>query len=599
MTTTSTRFTAAIAIACASLTAPALAQGQADGHAGHHAGMSDAEHASQQLRDLLAASEAAYLDRNPMAAFFRSDFSDADQLGDWSPASFDAELAAAEDNLARLSQIDRAALNAGDKIAYDTFRYAQQRTLASAQPDVKRTLLALPLDHFRGIQKDYPGLSAPDGAMPFETPQDYANNIARHAAYAQMVEDVIARFDTGLAEGITLPSLTVEMMIAQLELQLAASEDDNPYLAPLRSLPDSFTAAQKEAASRQLRAALADTLYPAMRKLRAYLADTYLPRARESIGATDTPGGDAYYDYLIAEMTTLPLTAAEVHATGLAEVERINVARRQAKEEAGDRRPPVFKTKEALTEAWYETGKKVDAAIGPLFLRQPKAPLQIKPYEPYREQFQLAASYQPGPEDGSRPGTFYFSGYNAAERELSPSIRLYMHEGNPGHHFQVMFAIEDQTLPDTLRHGWYTAYGEGWALYAESLGYELGLYDDPVDRLQALEDGELKRAVRLVVDTGMHALGWTREQAVEYMVENGSPRDYAENEIARYIAMPAQALGYKIGELKIKQLRARAEAALGENFDIRRFHEEVLNSGNIPLAVLEAKIDAWIAAGGQ
>ena len=174
-----------------------------------------------------------------------------------------------------------------------------------------------------------------------------------------------------------------------------------------------------------------------------------------------------------------------------------------------------------------------------------------------------------------------------------------MHEGNPGHHFQVMFAVEDESLPDLLRHGWFTAYGEGWALYAESLGYELGLYDDPVDRLQALEDGELKRAVRLVVDTGIHALGWTREQAVEYMVENGNPRDYSENEVARYIAMPGQALGYKIGELKIKELRARAETALGEDFDVRAFHEQVLNTGDIPLPVLEAKIDAWIAGGGQ
>ena len=271
----------------------------------------------------------------------------------------------------------------------------------------------------------------------------------------------------------------------------------------------------------------------------------------------------------------------------------------QAIAERGDRRPEVYKTKESLKDAWYEVAKEVDAKIGPLFLRQPETPLRIEPYEPYREQFFLAASYQPGEADGSRPGTFYFSGWNAAERELSPSIRLYMHEGNPGHHFQVMFAVEDESLPDLLRHGWFTAYGEGWALYAESLGYELGLYDDPVDRLQALEDGELKRAVRLVVDTGMHALGWSREQAIEYMVANGAARDFAESESARYIVMPAQALAYKTGELKIKQLRARAEAALGEDFDVRAFHEQVLNTGDIPLPVLEAKIDAWIAGGGQ
>ena len=554
---------------------------------------------SQRLRALMAESDAAFLDRNPRAAFYRGDFSDAGSLGDFSPAAYETERAAAMCDIAALATIDRAALTASERIAYDTFRYSQERTLAATEPDVLKTILALPIDHFQGIQGSYPGLSAPDGVMPFAAVEDYADNVARHAAYAQMVDDVIARFDMGLEQGITLPRLTVELMIDQLDTQLGAPEGSNPYYAPLRQLPESFTEAEKGQARAALISAVEGTLYPAMRKLRAYLADSYLPQARTSIGATATPGGDAYYAYRIAEMTTLPLTAEEVHRLGLSEVARINEARQQAIAERGDRRPPVYKTKESLQEAWYEVGRKVDAAIGPLFLRQPETELRIEPYEPYREQFFLAASYQPGKADGSRPGTFYFSGWNAAERELSPSVRLYMHEGNPGHHFQVMFAVEDKSLPDLLRHGWFTAYGEGWALYAESLGYELGLYDDPVDRLQALEDGELKRAVRLVVDTGIHALGWTREQAVEYMVENGNPRDYSENEVARYIAMPGQALGYKIGELKIKELRARAETALGEDFDIRHFHEQVLDSGNIPLTVLEAKIDDWIAAGGK
>ncbi|HBK14494.1 MAG TPA: DUF885 domain-containing protein, partial [Erythrobacter sp.] len=465
---------------------------------------------SQRLRALMAESDAAFLDRNPRAAFYRGDFSDAGSLGDFSPASYETERAAAMCDIAALATIDRAALTASERIAYDTFRYSQERTLAATEPDVLKTILALPIDHFQGIQGSYPGLSAPDGVMPFAAVEDYADNVARHGAYAQMVDDVIARFDTGLEQGITLPRLTVELMIDQLDTQLGAPEGSNPYYAPLRQLPESFTEAQKGQARAALISAVEGTLYPAMRKLRAYLADSYLPQARTSIGATATPGGDAYYSYRIAEMTTLPLTAEEVHRLGLSEVARINEARQQAIAERGDRRPPVYKTKESLQEAWYEVGRKVDAAIGPLFLRQPETELRIEPYEPYREQFFLAASYQPGKADGSRPGTFYFSGWNAAERELSPSIRLYMHEGNPGHHFQVMFAVEDESLPDLLRHGWFTAYGEGWALYAESLGYELGLYDDPVDRLQALEDGELKRAVRLVVDTGIHALGWTR-----------------------------------------------------------------------------------------
>lgn len=590
-----TRFASAIAIASATISTPTFAQD----HSGHHAGMSASDHESAKLRDLLARSEAASLDRSPIAAFYQGDFSDAGKLGDFSPAGFAAERAATEAELAELAAIDRSAVAAEDRIAYDTFRYAGERTLAGMEPDILKIRLALPLDHFTGIQGDYPGLSAPDGVMPFKTAEDYAANIARHTAYAQMVEEVIARFDTGIEQGITLPRLTVEMMIEQLDTQLSTPQAENAYYAPLRAFPDSFTDAQKEDARADLTTAIDERLFPAIRRLRAYLADTYLPKARATFGLSDMPGGKAFYDYRIVEMTTLPLSAQDVHDLGLSEVKRISQARDEAIAERGERRPKVYKTKESLQQAWYETGKAVDSKIGPLFLSGPETPLRIEPYEPYREEFFLAASYQPGDPERERAGTFYFSGWNAAERELSPSIRLYMHEGNPGHHYQIMFAIEDDRLPDTLKHGWYTAFGEGWALYAESLGYELGLYDDPVERLQALEDGELKRAVRLVVDTGIHALGWSRDKAVDYMVENGSARDYAENEVARYIAMPGQALGYKIGELKIKELRARAEKALGDGFDIRLFHEQVLNSGNIPLAVLEAKIDRWIAAGGQ
>ncbi|HCJ82516.1 MAG TPA: DUF885 domain-containing protein, partial [Erythrobacter sp.] len=310
--------------------------------------------------------------RNPRAAFYRGDFSDAGSLGDFSPAAYETERAAAMCDIAALATIDRAALTASERIAYDTFRYSQERTLAATEPDVLKTILALPIDHFQGIQGSYPGLSAPDGVMPFAAVEDYADNVARHAAYAQMVDDVIARFDMGLEQGITLPRLTVELMIDQLDTQLGAPEGSNPYYAPLRQLPESFTEAQKGQARAALISAVEGTLYPAMRKLRAYLADSYLPQARTSIGATATPGGDAYYAYRIAEMTTLPLTAEEVHRLGLSEVARINEARQQAIAERGDRRPPVYKTKESLQEAWYEVGRKVDAAIGPLFLRQPE-----------------------------------------------------------------------------------------------------------------------------------------------------------------------------------------------------------------------------------
>ncbi|MBX7500820.1 DUF885 domain-containing protein [Qipengyuania sp. YG27] len=596
MTTKLTRFASAIAIACATVSAPAAF---AQDHAEHHASMSAGEHATHQLHALFEASEAAYLKRNPFAAFFRGDFTDADKLGDYSAASYVEETEAAKANLAALAGIDREVLGATDKIAYDTFEYTQQRQLVQTAPNVFPTVLALPMDHFRGLHVFYPRLSAPGALMPFDTAEDYRNNFARHREFAKIVDQVIDRFRTGAGAGITLPRMSVELMIQQLDTQLSAGPEASPYWAPVANFPDSIAEADRAALTEEHRAVLTDTLFPALQKLRDYLANDYLSQARETIAATANPGGDDYYSYRIAEMTTLPLTAAEVHQTGLSEVARINAAIDAAKAEANGRTAETYTTKADLQQAWYDVAEQVDPLMEKVFLRQPKTELKIEPYEPYREKFNLAASYMSGKADGTRPGIFYFSGYNVAERKLGTSINLYMHEGNPGHHFQSMFAIENEDLPEFMRYGGFTAFSEGWGLYAESLGYELGLYDDPVHRLEALQGGELLRAVRLVVDTGMHALGWSREKAIEYMVANGQPRDFAESETARYIVMPAQALAYKTGELKIKELRAKAQAALGDDFDVRKFHEQVLNTGDIPLPVLEAKIDAWIAGGGQ
>lgn len=585
----------AIAIASGSLIVPSFATGTASAEA-HEEAAPTAE--AEALHALFESSEKAALDRNPFSAFFRGDFSDADKLGDYSPRAYEAEREAALAELEALQAIDRDALSEVDQIAYDTFAYTKERTLAATEGDALRTALAQPVDHFRGFHIFYPRLSAPGALMPYETPQDYANNVSRHNEAAKVIEQAIARFRTGVGEGITLPRLSVEMMIEQLDTQLSAPPESNPYLAPLSALPDNFSDAEKAKARAELTQVVKGVLLPAMQRLRNYLADEYLAETRATIAATANPGGEAYYDYRITEMTTLDLTADEIHEIGLSEVARINAALAQARKEAGDRTQPTYTTKAELQAAWYEVAERVDPFMDQLFLNMPETPLRIEPYEPYRERYSLAASYFPGKADGSRPGTFYFSGYNVAERKLGTSVALYMHEGNPGHHFENMLNIENEALPDFLRYGGFTAFSEGWGLYSEYLGYELGLYDDPIDRIGALAGGELLRAVRLVVDTGMHAKGWSREEAIEYMVANGQPRDFATTETARYIVMPAQALAYKLGELKIKELRERAETALGEDFDVRVFHDQVLNSGNIPLPVLEKKIDDWIASSG-
>jgi uncharacterized protein (DUF885 family) len=262
------------------------------------------------------------------------------------------------------------------------------------------------------------------------------------------------------------------------------------------------------------------------------------------------------------------------------------------------RSDPKFKmsSRDALTQGYYDIGKKVDATISTQFKYLPKAPLEIKPYEEFREKYEAGGSYQPGTPDGSRPGTFYFNAYDLPSRTIPGMTTLYLHEGAPGHHFQISIAQENEKLPAFMRFGGNTAYVEGWALYSETLGYEMGLFKDPYQRFGTLSD-EMLRAMRLVVDTGIHSKGWTREQAIDYMLANSDMgKTDATAEVERYIAIPSQALAYKIGALTIQRLKDKAKKELGKTFDVREFHNQVLNTGALPLTVLETKIDAWIAA---
>jgi uncharacterized protein (DUF885 family) len=320
-------------------------------------------------------------------------------------------------------------------------------------------------------------------------------------------------------------------------------------------------------------------------------------------------GGPQLYAHLIEQNTTLPLTAEYVHNLGLSEVARIRSEMETIKDKVGFkgslaqffehiRTDPTFKpaSKEWMTNRYYEIGKTVDARIGTLFSTLPKSKLEIRPVPPYREKTDAGGSYNPGTPDGSRPGVFYFNTYDLPSRTTPGMETLYLHEGAPGHHFQISLAQENEALPSFMRFGGGTAFVEGWALYAETLWDELGMQTDPYQRYGGLDD-EMLRAMRLVVDTGLHAKGWTRDQAIKYMLDNSSMgKTDATSEVERYIAIPGQALAYKLGQLKILELRARAEKALGDRFDIREFHEQVLMTGALPLTVLESKIDRWIAS---
>ncbi|HVR90501.1 MAG TPA: DUF885 domain-containing protein [Novosphingobium sp.] len=559
---------------------------------------------------LFTASDEASLKRNPISALFRGDMRYADRLGDFLTDSYnDAERAAAQGELASLGQIDRARLSPTDRIAYDVFQYDRQETLKGLTPEILGLTQVRPINHFFGFHTFYPTLASGKTGIPFKTLADYDNNLKRNADYVKLIDRSIARFREGQASGVVETKLTIRNVIEQLTTQLAMPVEQSPFWEPITNLPADFSAADKARLTAQYRDELTTQLYPANQRLLDYLKNDYLASARDSVGLSQMKGGAALYAQLIENTTTLPLKADDLHNLGLSEVARIRKGMEEVKTEVGFkgslaefftfiRTDPRFKptSREALTQRYYDIGKLVEEKTPALFAVLPKTPLQIRPYEEFREKFEAGGSYQSGTPDGSRPGTFYFNAYDLPSRTTPGEVTLYLHEGAPGHHFQISLAQENAALPAFMRFGGNTAYAEGWALYAETLGYEMGFYKDPYSRFGTLDD-EMLRAMRLVVDTGIHSKGWTRDQSIEYMLANsGMGRTDATAEVERYIAIPSQALAYKVGALTIQRLRKKAQDALGAKFDIREFHNQVLATGALPMPVLEKKIDDWIAA---
>jgi uncharacterized protein (DUF885 family) len=562
-----------------------------------------------RLAALFAADDEANLKRNPLSALFRGDMRYADQFGDFiSDEYFANERKAAEASLESLKGIDRAKLNPTDQIAYDVYKQSQIDALKGLSKEIMDLTVVRPINHFAGFHTFYPTFASGKGAAPFKTVEDYDNNLKRHKEFIVLMDRSIDRFRQGMASGVFETKLTINNVIEQLNTQLAQKTEESPYYGPVLQFPASFSEADKTRLTTEYRDMVENGLYPANARLRDFLHDSYLPLAREQVGLSAMKGGAELYQYMIEQTTTLPLKADEIHNLGLSEVDRIKKGMEAVKTEVGFkgtlpeffeylRTDPKFKpvSREALTQGYYDIGKKVDAVISTQFKYLPKAPLEIKPYEEFREKFEAGGSYQNGTPDGSRPGTFYFNAYDLPSRTNPGMTTLYLHEGAPGHHFQISIAQENEALPAFMRFGGNTAYVEGWGLYAETLGYDMGLFKDPYQRFGTLSD-EMLRAMRLVVDTGLHSKGWTREQAIDYMLANSDMgKTDATAEVERYIAIPSQALAYKIGALTILRLKDKAKKALGAKFDVREFHNQVLNTGALPLTVLEKKIDDWIA----
>jgi uncharacterized protein (DUF885 family) len=565
---------------------------------------------SAKLRKVFADSDEAQLKRNPLYALFRGDYRFGGQFGDFITDQYYArEKAASEADLAALKTIDRARLNADDQISYDVFKYQTEMTLRGFDPALLRAAIDRPIDHFAGFQTFMPDLSSGDGAAPFKTVADYDNNLLRLAGYVTYLDRSIGRMQEGLADGITNPKLVMANVVDQFDALIAQGVEGSTFYKPVTKFPATFSAADQARLKTAYAAFIHDQLIPAHVRVRDFIKADYLPQARATVGLGQMPGGPAYYRYLAEQTTTTNMTPEAIHALGLSEVDRIHAEMEKVKTQVGFkgslaqffeymRTDPKFapKSATAMRDAFFAIDKRLSVTIPRDFDTIPKSALEIRPVPAYKEKTDAGGSYQQGTPDGSRPGVFFYNSYDLPSRFTWGFETLFLHEGRPGHHFQISLAQENASLPAFQKFGGNTAYVEGWALYSESLGKELGMFTDPNQYYGHLND-EILRAMRLVVDTGIHSQGWSRDKSITYMLDNSAMgKSDATAEVERYIAIPSQALAYKIGALTIQRLRAKATAALGAKFDVREFHAQVLMSGALPMAVLEAKIDRWIAA---
>lgn len=446
-------------------------------------------------------------------------------------------------------------------------------------------------------------------AQPFKTVQDYENWLKRLDSYVVWMAMAEERMREGIEKGYVLPKSLIKKVVPQLKALTMKEIDQHLFFSPVKNFPDDFNEVDRKRLTDAYTVMIKDKIIPAYQKLSEFMDTEYLAAGRTTSGIEATPDGKAYYDYSIKLYTTTDMTAEEIHQIGLDEVKRISMEMEKIKQQVGfdgnlkaffdyvrnKKELMPFTDPQQVIDNFKAIHVKMKPQVDQLFDHQPKTPFEIRRTEAFREA-SASAEYNPGSLDGTRPGIFYVPIPDVNTYNLYSDEDLFLHEAIPGHHFQISLTQENEDLPKFRKTLWYSAYGEGWALYTESLGKELGLYKDPYQYFGML-GAEMHRAVRLVVDTGLHAKGWTREQAIKYSLDNEAESEEGITaEIERYMANPGQALSYKIGQLKIMELRARAEKELGKDFSIKEFHNQVLETGCVPLALLEDKINGWISS---
>ena len=537
---------------------------------------------------------------NPLLATYRGD-TRYDAL--WPDISDQAQRAREAANAAvlkDLAAIPREALSASDQLTYDLFRIEYENRVAVVRFH--------PEDYELRAREGPQSLNEIAEIMPFET-ANYDNWLKRLAALPAFLDQYAVRIRHAAAEKRTQPRVIMDRVLPQLQMQLVAKPEDSPFFERFRKYPDAISAADRERLTAEAKRVIAGSVIPAYQRFTKVFRDEYLPACRETVGIWDTPDGRAYYANRARFHTTTNLTPQQIHEIGLQEVARNRAEMLAVMQEVGFkgtlqeffqhlRTDPQFyyQTPDELFRAYVYTAKMIEPELPRLFGRLPRTPYGLRVI-PATSAPNTTAAYYSGPSfDGKRPGYYYVNLYRPDARPKYEIEVLTSHEAVPGHHLQIALAQEMADLPKFRRFNEATAYVEGWALYSERLGYDLGLYKDPYSRFGQLTYDQW-RAVRLVVDTGIHDMGWTRQQAIDYFMDNAAKTETdVVNEIDRYIAWPGQALAYKIGQLKILELRERAKAALGDRFDIRAFHDTILATGAVPLEIVERTVDDWIAS---
>jgi uncharacterized protein (DUF885 family) len=532
---------------------------------------------------------------------------------DYSAPAIARRAARLRESQTRLQRIDRAGIRGPDELNYDLYRElldtaVQGLDLGNDAMPIRGVIprsLRMPLNQMEGVQQDIPRTIA---LMPAATVADYENIVARLRASGALIDQTIALMRQGVSQGQTPPKITLRDVAAQVQAQIVADPMSSPMLAAFRNWPAAVSAADRERLRQAAVAAFTEQTRPAFVRLHEFLAGTYVPACRETTAASALPNGAALYTYNVRWHTTTARTPREIHELGEAEVKRIRAEMDKVIASVGFRggfdafkqflrTSPQFFFRDAasLVSAYRDVAKRADPELARLFGRLPQTPYGVVPVPDAVAPSQTTAYYEPGAFGAGRPGNMFANTYRLDARPRWEMEALTLHEAVPGHHLQIALAQELTSLPEFRKNSSYTAYVEGWALYAESLGEEMGFYQDPYAKFGQLTY-EMWRAVRLVVDTGLHAMGWTRQQAIDFFAANTAKTTQDITvEVDRYIVWPGQALGYKMGQLKIRELRTKAERDLGPRFDVRSFHDTILGQGAVPLDVLERIVSDWTA----